>query len=390
MRIFNTIYTFIRAFVMDINQKRVIATASNLTYSTLLAFVPILAVFFAVARGFGYSVYIETWFRDQLSSQPDAAETLIGFVNSYLVHTKKGMFLGIGLIFMLWTTLMLISNIESAFNDIWHVKHPRSIFRTITDYVSMFFLLPIFLVVSSGLSIWVTALQDQLSDVIVLGPIMTFLIEASPYVLLSAGFVCLYVFMPNTKVRFSSALWPGVLAGVCLQVFQMVYINSQIWISNYNAIYGSFAMIPFFLLWLQTSWIICLLGAELAYCKQNSEDFFSSEPNFNSAYSFNSRFEQSWIIMEHVAQRFKDGEEEYTAEEIKELLNAESVARGSKKKVPMRVVENLLSDLQDIHFLAELVHDEKGDTARYLPNEALKNLTKEELYNRLSNLGAKI
>ena len=390
MRIFNTIYTFIRAFVMDINQKRVIATASNLTYSTLLAFVPILAVFFAVARGFGYSVYIETWFRDQLSSQPDAAETLIGFVNSYLVHTKKGMFLGIGLIFMLWTTLMLISNIESAFNDIWHVKHPRSIFRTITDYVSMFFLLPIFLVVSSGLSIWVTALQDQLSDVIVLGPIMTFLIEASPYVLLSAGFVCLYVFMPNTKVRFSSALWPGVLAGVCLQVFQMVYINSQIWISNYNAIYGSFAMIPFFLLWLQTSWIICLLGAELAYCKQNSEDFFSSEPNFNSAYSFNSRFEQSWIIMEHVAQRFKDGEEEYTAEEIKEMLNAESVARGSKKKVPMRVVENLLSDLQDIHFLAELVHDEKGDTARYLPNEALKNLTKEELYNRLSNLGAKI
>ncbi len=390
MRIFNTIYTFIRAFVMDINQKRVIATASNLTYSTLLAFVPILAVFFAVARGFGYSVYIETWFRDQLSSQPDAAETLIGFVNSYLVHTKKGMFLGIGLIFMLWTTLMLISNIESAFNDIWHVKHPRSIFRTITDYVSMFFLLPIFLVVSSGLSIWVTALQDQLSDVIVLGPIMTFLIEASPYVLLSAGFVCLYVFMPNTKVRFSSALWPGVLAGVCLQVFQMVYINSQIWISNYNAIYGSFAMIPFFLLWLQTSWIICLLGAELAYCKQNSEDFFSSEPNFNSAYSFNSRFEQSWIIMEHVAQRFKDGEEEYTAEEIKEMLNAESVARGSKKKVPMRVVENLLSDLQDIHFLAELVHDEKGDTARYLPNEALKNLTKEELYNRLSNLGAKL
>ena len=149
-------------------------------------------------------------------------------------------------------------------------------------------------------------------------------------------------------------------------------------------------MIPFFLLWLQTSWIICLLGAELAYCKQNSEDFFSSEPNFNSAYSFNSRFEQSWIIMEHVAQRFKDGEEEYTAEEIKEMLNAESVARGSKKKVPMRVVENLLSDLQDIHFLAELVHDEKGDTARYLPNEALKNLTKEELYNRLSNLGAKI
>ncbi|MBR2185194.1 MAG: YihY/virulence factor BrkB family protein [Prevotella sp.] len=386
----NSIYTFIRAFIADIDQKRVIGTASNLTYSSLLAFVPILAVFFAVARGFGYSVYIEDWFRDLLSSQPDAAETIIGFVNSYLVHTKKGIFLGIGLLFMLWTTLMLISNIESAFNDIWHVKHPRSIFRTITDYVSLFFLLPIFLVVSSGLSIWVTALQDQLSDVIVLGPIMTFFIELSPYILLSAGFVCLYVFMPNTKVKFSSALWPGVLAGICMQIFQMVYINSQIWISNYNAIYGSFAMIPFFLLWLQTSWIICLMGAELTYCKQNSEDFFSNEPSETSGYSFNTRLELSWTIMEHIAERFSNGEDAYTAEEIKEMLNADVVARGGSKKIPMKLVDNLLSDLQDIHFLAELVHDEKGDTARYLPNEALKNLTKEELYNRLSNLGVKI
>jgi membrane protein len=232
---------------------------------------------------------------------------------------------------MLWTTLMLISNIESAFNDIWHVKHPRSIFRTITDYVSLFFLLPIFLVVSSGLSIWIAALQDQLSDVIVLGPIMTFFITLSPYLLLSAGFVCLYVFMPNTKVKFSSALGPGILAGVSMQIFQMVYINSQIWISNYNAIYGSFAMIPFFLLWLQTSWIICLMGAELAYCKQNSEDFFSNDPSETSRYSFNSRFEQSWIIMEHIAQRFMDGEEEYTAEELKEMLNAEVVTDQLRK-----------------------------------------------------------
>ncbi len=335
-------------------------------------------------------MYIEDWFRDLLSSQPDAAETIIGFVNSYLVHTKKGIFLGIGLLFMLWTTLMLISNIESAFNDIWNVKHPRSIFRTITDYVSLFFLLPIFLVISSGLSIWVAALQDQLSDVIVLGPIMTIVIELSPYLLLSAGFVCLYVFMPNTKVKFSSALWPGIVAGVCLQIFQMVYINSQIWISNYNAIYGSFAMIPFFLLWLQTSWIICLMGAELTYCKQNSEDFFSTDPSETSGYSFNTRLELSWTIMEHVAERFRNGDNAYTAEEIKEILNADAASKGSSKKISMRFVDNLLSDLQDIHFLAELVHDEKGDTARYLPTEALKNLTKEELYTRLANLGTKI
>jgi membrane protein len=132
------------------------------------------------------------------------------------------------------------------------------------------------------------------------------------------------------------------------------------------------------------------MGAELTYCKQNSEDFFSTDPSETSGYSFNTRLELSWTIMEHVAERFRNGDNAYTAEEIKEILNADAASKGSSKKISMRFVDNLLSDLQDIHFLAELVHDEKGDTARYLPTEALKNLTKEELYTRLANLGTKI
>ena len=122
--------------------KGVLQKASALTYSTLLAIVPITAVVFAIARGFGYSKYIEVWFRDAFESQPQVAEVIIGFVNSYLVHTKSGVFLGIGLIFMLYTVLMLVSNVEDAFNEIWQVKKPRSIFRTFTDYLAMFFLFP--------------------------------------------------------------------------------------------------------------------------------------------------------------------------------------------------------------------------------------------------------
>ena len=110
----------------DFMAKRVLASASRLTYSTLLATVPILAVVFAIARGFGYSIYIEEWFRDMLKAQPDASEIIIGFVNSYLINTKKGVFLGIGLLFMLGTVLMLISTIEETFNDIWLVRKPRS------------------------------------------------------------------------------------------------------------------------------------------------------------------------------------------------------------------------------------------------------------------------
>lgn len=379
MRLRNLISTsklFIQALWADISQKRVIDTASNLTYSSLLAIVPIMAVVFAIARGFGYSILIEKWFTTTMASQPEVAEILITFVNSYLKHTQKGVFLGIGLVFMLWTVLMLISNIEKAFNDIWQVKRQRSIFRTVTDYIALLFLIPVVIVISSGLSILVTALNHQLHDVVVIGPAMALLIELSPYVLLSTAFTALYTFMPNTKVRLRSAIVPGIIAGVSMQLFQLVYINSQIWISNYNAIYGSFAVLPFFLLWMQTSWIICLVGAEISFCRQNAEDFYSFKPQ---EPSFNSRLKMSWRIMELVGERFSAGEAALTALEIKKRIG-----------IPMRSVNTLLYDLQRIHFIAEMVHDEKGDTAQYLPAEDMKNLTKEVLEERLANLGEKL
>lgn len=368
-----SIKTFALALWNDIAEKRVMGTASNLTYSSLLAFVPIMAVVFAVARGFGYSIYIEKWFMNSLSSQPEAAETIIGFVNSYLKHTQKGVFLGVGLLFMLWTVLMLISNIETAFNDIWQVKRQRSFFRTVTDYLSLLFLMPIVIVISSGLSILVAALNHEVKDVMVIGPMMSLSIELSPYVIWSLAFTALYIFMPNTKVKLSSALLPGIIAGVSLQLFQLIYINSQIWISNYNAIYGSFAMIPFFLLFLQTSWIICLVGAEISYCRQNSEDFFSDSGK--KSLSFNARVENSWTIMQCVSERFSKGEEAPTAQEMKQNVGTS-----------MRTLNTLLFDLQRVHFLAETIHDEKGDLPQYLPAEALEKLTKEELTARLANL----
>lgn len=357
----------------DISQKRLIDTASNLTYSSLLAIVPIMAVLFAIARGFGYSIYIEKWFTTALASQPDVAETIITFVNSYLKHTQKGLFLGIGLLFMLWTVLMLISNIERAFNDIWQVKRQRSIFRTITDYMALLFIIPIVIVINSGLSILATALNHIVHNVVVIGPVTSFMLELSPYVILSIAFTALYMFMPNTKVKLSSAIIPGVLAGVSWQLFQLVYINSQIWIASYNAIYGSFAVLPIFLLWMQTSWIICLVGAEISYCRQNSEDLFSINPQ---EPSFHSRVEMSWRIMTMVEQRFTTGKMAPTALEIKKRIG-----------IPMRTVNTLLYDLQRIHFLAEVVHDDKGDTAQFLPAEAMNNLTKEVLYQRLADLG---
>ena len=126
----------------------------------ILAVVPICAVVFAIARGFGYSKYIEVWFRGALESQPQAAEIIIGFVNSYLVHTKSGVFLGIGLLFMLWTIIMLTRKTELTFNDIWNVKSERTIVRTFVDYIAMFFIIPIMIVLTSGLSIYIATIAD--------------------------------------------------------------------------------------------------------------------------------------------------------------------------------------------------------------------------------------
>ena len=212
--------------------KRMINNAAALTYSTLLAIVPILAVVFAIARGFGYNKYIEEWFRNVLSSQPQVAETIIGFVNSYLIHTKSGIILGIGLVFMLWTVTMLIRNIELAFNNIWQVKKPRSFFRTVTDYMGMFILAPIIIVVTSGISIFVATVTSQTKGMELFAPMVRTLWDIMPFVLMSAIFIALYVFMPNIRVKLKCAIWPGILAGVAMQGLQLFYIHSQIWVSS--------------------------------------------------------------------------------------------------------------------------------------------------------------
>ena len=264
-RIYHKLYLTIRFFT----EKRVMTQASALTYSTLLAIVPMLAVVFAIARGFGYNKYIEMWFRELLSSQPQVADAIVSFVNSYLIHTKSGIFLGVGLIFMLYTVLMLVNNVEETFNQIWQVNNSRPILRSFANYLAMFFLFPIIIVISTGLSIFMETVADRMDDIVILEPIVHKLFSFFPFMLMSLLFIFLYVYMPNTKVRFSCAIIPGILAGIAMHLLQIAYIHSQIWVTGYNAIYGSFAALPLFMLWVQISWAICLFGAQLTYTNQN-------------------------------------------------------------------------------------------------------------------------
>ena len=354
--------------------KRMINSASALTYSTLLAIVPIMAVVFAIARGFGYNKYIEEWFREALASQPQAAEIIIGFVNSYLVHTKSGVFLGIGLIFMLWTVIMLINNIEQTFNYIWQVKKPRSLFRTITDYMAMFLLAPMIIVITSGISIFVATISDSIEGYALLAPVMRFLIALMPYIFMSAVFVALYVFMPNTKVKFSCAIVPGILAGVAMQGLQLVYIHSQIWVSSYNAIYGSFAALPLFMLWVQISWTICLFGAELCYTSQNLEDYAFRAVTEDISHRY--RMMLSVMLAGLICKRFEEGGRPYTALELK-----------LETGIPVRIVNDLLYDLTRVHIIIEVTSDEKGEISCYQPAEPTSRLSVGLLIDRLESQG---
>ena len=354
--------------------KRVMTKASALTYSTLLAIVPILAVVFAIARGFGYNKYIEVWFRDALSSQPQAADIIIGFVNSYLVHTKSGVFLGIGLLFMLYTVLMLVSNIEEAFNEVWQVKKSRSVFRTFTDYLAMFFVFPILIVLSSGISIFLATVADRMPDFLMLGSAVRTLIDLIPYVLMSLMFIALYIFMPNTKVKLSSVVVPGILAGIAMQGLQFVYIHSQIFLSSYNAIYGSFAALPLFMLWMQISWTICLFGAELCYTNQNL-DYYDYDANAGEI-SHRYRLMLCALLMSRICKRFAEGRKPYSVLELRE-----------ETKIPIRFVNDLLYELIDAHLLIEVTSDEKGEESRFMPSEDLGNLTVGTMVDRLEARG---
>lgn len=334
--------------------RRVIDMAAALTYSTLLALVPILAVVFGVARGFGYNKYIEVWFRDTLSSQPHAADAIISFVNSYLVHTKSGVFLGVGLVLMLYTVLMLTMNIEKTFNAIWQVKHRRSLYRAITDHLAMLLIVPVVIVVASGLSIAGARLL--------------------PYVLMVVVFMGMYMCVPNTKVKLRAVIVPGILAGVGMQALQLFYIHAQVLLSSYNAIYGSFAALPLFMLWVQLSWTICLFGVELCYTNQNMDElsFRLQVADISPRY----RLLLATILLSRICQQFADGKRPYTALDLRRLTN-----------IPIRITQDVLYMLVRAGLLNENSADDKDQEPTYQPAMTLQKLTLGTMIERLDSMG---
>lgn len=361
--------------VREFMQGGVINKASALTYSTLLAIIPALALLFAIARGFGLDNLLEEQIREALVGHAQAAEVILSFIDSYLSHTKNGVFIGVGLLMLFYTILLLTDNIERTFNSIWQVKKPRTLYRKMTDYFSMILLLPILILLSSGISIYLSTFVKHMEEFVLLAPLVKFLVRLIPFVLTWGMFTALYIFMPNTRVKFKYAILPGIIAGSGFQAFQYLYIGSQIWVSNYNAIYGSFAAIPMFLLWTQISWSICLYGAQLCYVAQNLRNFSFSKETENISRRYHDFL--CILIMSLICKRFQTEQEPYTAEDLSE-----------EHKIPIRLTKKILYELQDLHMLSETPLDDKDETVGYLPSVDINRMNVAMLLSRLDEAGS--
>lgn len=321
-----------RGFIEDRCQLR----ASSLTFYSLLSIVPVVAMIFGIAKGFGFEKILERQLLEKLKGQEEVMSRVISFSHSLLDNTKGGIIAGIGVLILFWTIIKVLSNIENSFNDIWGVKKGRSLTRKISDYLSLMLICPLLFVTSSAATVLITGqIRIIISRISLLGPLsglIFFALKFLPYCVIWVLFSFIYIFMPNTKVHFRSGMLSGIVAGTIYQFFQFAYINLQIGVAKYNAIYGSFAALPLFLIWMQASWIIVLSGAELSFAHQNVDTYEFEHDCMNVSVSFKKLI--SLRIVHLIVTQFTKGERALDEEEISHAM-----------EVPIRLVRQILFDL---------------------------------------------
>ena len=370
--IIKTTILAIRGFISD----QLGVKSSALTYSILFAIVPIIALFISIAKGFGIEGAVEGLLQDTYVEKMNLMPMVMHFVEQYLATTKGGLFLGIGLIILLYSVTSFFMQVESAFNDIWQVKKSRSILRQFTTYFAIILLAPILIAVSSGLSIYISSTLSTSFLYEILSPLVRVLIKLSPFVIISLLFTILYIAIPNTQVKFVNALIAGVIAGTAFQLFQMLYISGQVNLSRYNAIYGGFAAIPLLLLWLRISCLIILFGAEMSYAAQNIHNYeYESDMKTISIRYRNFLY----LYISHlVIKQFETRKPPMTSDEISKQNN-----------LPIRLVNQLLANLVDAKALIE-VYNETNKTKSYLPAVDINQLTVGFLFERLETNGSEL
>ncbi|WP_227006092.1 YihY/virulence factor BrkB family protein [Marinifilum sp. N1E240] len=352
--------------------------ASALTFYSILSVVPVLAMGFGIAKGFGLERMIENELKSSLSGQEEVLNWIIEFANKMLDNTKEAYIAGLGFVILFWSVIKVLSNIEESFNDVWRIKKSRTWGRKFSDYTAVMIFAPILLIGSSAGTVFLKTMIQEVTQgntlLETVGPFLTFLINLAPYFLVWILFTLLYTFMPNTHVKFKSGLIAGIIAGTIYQIFQILYIEFQGMVTTYNAIYGSFAALPLFLMWLQLSWLVVLFGAEISFAEQNVENYEYEAETTEISYDYKRLL--SLYVLHQIVDNFKQDKVPLHSQEISHRL-----------EMPIRLVREILFNLDSAGLISELT-TEKDKQMAYQPAFDINHMSVNKVIDALENSGS--
>ncbi len=353
-------------------EDKVLLRAPALTFYSVLSIVPVVALAFGISKGFGLEGYVERQLESALAGREEVFSWVMEITDTFFRQTHGGTVAAAGLAILLYTITMLLVNIEDSFNDIWQVRKSRSWARKFSDYFAMMFIAPIFFILANAITVFLNTQLQQIGDTI-LSPVFLLIARATPYVLIWVMFTLLYMVMPNTKVKLSSALIAGIFAGTLFQLVQWAYIAFQIGAARYGAIYGSFAALPLLLLWMQVSWIVVLFGAELSFANQHVDNYeFESETKNISP--FNKKI-LTLYVMHMLVHNFRNGEKPAAADTI-----------SGKLQMPNSLVRNILNELHTVNLVIETDNSQSKDRA-YQPATDINQISIKTVLEHLEKKG---
>ncbi|MBW1721542.1 MAG: YihY family inner membrane protein [Deltaproteobacteria bacterium] len=363
--------------VRGITEDRTMLRGSALTFFSLLSIVPVVAMIFGVAKGFGFEKTVERALYENFEGQEAVISKVFEFARTLLENVKGGLVAGIGLLLLFYSIIKILSHIENAFNDIWGVKKGRSLGRKVTDYLSLMLISPLLFTLSSAVTVFISGsarfIVQKISLLSAVGPMIFYLLKALPYFTVWVLFTFLYMFIPNTRVHFKSGLLGGFVAGTMYVLFQNVYITFQVGVSRYNAIYGSFAALPLFFIWLQISWLIVLFGAEMTFAHQNVDTYEFEQDCLSVSHSFKKLL--SLRIVNLLVHKFSEGSEPWSASQISQALD-----------IPIRLVRQILYELTRSRIVSE-VRVENDREMAYQPAKDPEGLTLYSVIAALEKAG---
>lgn len=373
-RIINNIFRILILAGRGFTNNKLVMVASGLTYFTLLAAVPILCILLAIAKGFNLQDVLQNELLNIFPTHGNILSMAFKLVEQVLTAATKGVVIGVGIIFILWAVFSIINNIERSFNIIWQVPKSRAISRKITEFFAAMLILPILLILSSGISIFIKTNFANNEIWMAFSPIINFLIKTIPFFVTCLLFSFLYFIVPNTKVRWRNTLISGLLTGSIYHIFQYLYINGQIWVNSYNAIYGSFAAFPLLLLWVQATWMIVLLGGEITYASQNLDNFMFEKET--KKVSFRYRLYFTMLLLRDICQGFAQGQAAMSAHDL-----------SSRNHIPIRLTQKQLSQLCDLKILCEMPGPDPNSSLVYQPAMDINLISVSMVFEKMFKAG---